>query len=178
MEAIMAFEFEFKKSNILDDVKIITPSIFSEKRGEIWTSYTTESVGSLLPDGLNFAHDKFSNSNQNVLRGIHGDSKSWKLVSCLHGEILQVVVDMRETSKTFLKWEKFHLGPDRSAILIPPGLGNAFLVLSETATYHYKLAYEGEYIDADDQFTVSWNDPRLNISWPIDDPIMSERDMK
>ena len=174
----MAFEFELKKSDIFDDVKIISPSIFSEKRGEIWTSYTTSSVGALLPKGLSFVHDKFSKSNQNVLRGIHGDSKSWKLVSCLHGEILQVVVDMRETSKTFLKWEKFYLGSDRSTILIPPGFGNAFLVLSETAIYHYKLAYDGKYIDADNQFTVSWNDPRLNISWPIDDPIISERDSK
>ena len=51
-----------------------------------------------------------------------------------------------------------------------------FLVQSETATYHYKLAYNNEYVDADNQFTVSWRDPRLNISWPIDNPILSTRD--
>ena len=61
-------------------------------------------------------------------------------------------------------------------VLIPPGLGNAFFVKSEFATYHYKLAYQGDYVDSEDQFTVAWDDPRINIDWPSKDPILSERD--
>lgn len=172
----MSFKFKIKKSDTLNDVVIISPSVYTENRGEIWTSYTKKDITPLLPSGYSFIHDKFSNSFKHVLRGIHGDCQTWKLVSCLHGEILQVVVDMRESSSTYLKWEKFQLGPDRTSILVPPGMGNAFLVQSETATYHYKLAYNNEYVDADNQFTVSWRDPRLNISWPIDNPILSTRD--
>ena len=75
---------------------------------------------------------------------------------------MQVVVDMRESSKTYLKWESFDLNEkNKSLILIPPGLGNAFYVKSEFAIYHYKLAYLGKYLDADEQFTVSWNDKDL-----------------
>lgn len=178
MGSIMAFQFSIHASEILNDVKIISPSVHRERRGEIWTSFTEENVGVLLPHGLQFKHDKFSHSFRNVLRGLHGDNKSWKLVSCINGEILQVVADMRATSSTYLKWEAFDLGPSKNSILIPPGMGNAFLVKSDVATYHYKLAYHGQYIDADDQFTVSWADPRLNITWPIENPILSERDAK
>ena len=90
---------------------------------------------------------------------------------------MQVVVDMRKTSETFLKWESFKIGDDnRLMILIPPNFGNAFFVLSEIATYHYKLAYEGKYFDVEDQFTIPWNDPRIGIRWPVDNPILSNRD--
>lgn len=175
----MAIEFSVTESAVLAGVKIIAPSVFEESRGSIWTSYSKDSLGSLLPEELSFKHDKFSQSNANVLRGIHGDHKSWKLVSCIHGQIKQVVVDMRASSKTYLKWESFDIGTDnRLMILIPPGMGNAFYVSSSSAIYHYKLAYPGDYIDVDEQFTVSWNDPRLDIKWPTNDPILSERDAR
>ena len=175
----MAIEFSVVESAILPGVKIVTPSVFEESRGVIWTSYGNDSLGELLPKGLFFKHDKFSQSHANVLRGIHGDHKSWKLVSCVFGDIRQVVVDMRTSSEAYLKSESFDLGDqNRSMILIPPGMGNAFYVSSSLAVYHYKLAYEGEYIDADQQFTVPWNDPRLKINWPSNNPILSERDAR
>jgi dTDP-4-dehydrorhamnose 3,5-epimerase len=175
----MPIEFNVTVSTKIKDLKIITPSAFEESRGSIWTSYSTDEIGALLPKDLFFKHDKFSVSKKNVLRGIHGDHKSWKLVSCVSGSILQVVVDMRENSETFLQWDGFDLGGDnRQMILIPPGLGNAFFVKSDQATYHYKLAYEGDYADADEQFTVRWDDPRVNVVWPTTDPILSERDRR
>ena len=61
-------------------------------------------------------------------------------------------------------------------ILLPPKMGNSFFVNSEMAIYHYKLAYEGEYLDAEDQFHLKWNDPSLGIEWPIEHPILSNRD--
>ena len=179
MEEFMAIEYSILDSSTINDIKIIKPSVFEEIRGSIWTSYTSSEIGSLLPSNLKFKHDKFSISKKNVLRGIHGDRKSWKLVSCVYGSIFQVVVDMRENSKTYLSWQSFELCDDnRELILIPPGLGNAFYVKSDYAAYHYKLAYIGAYADINDQFTVKWNDSRLNIQWPSDDPILSERDMK
>lgn len=173
----MSVDFKVVNSKILNDVKIIYPSSFYDERGCIWSSYHQDNLRTLLPDNTKFKHDKFSNSKFNILRGIHGDYKSWKLVSCISGSIMQVVVDMRESSKTYLKWESFDLNEkNKSLILIPPGLGNAFYVKSEFAIYHYKLAYLGKYLDADEQFTVSWNDKRLNITWPTNNPILSERD--
>jgi dTDP-4-dehydrorhamnose 3,5-epimerase len=175
----MSISFNITQSDVIPDVKVVTPSIFEESRGSIWTSYNSDSLDLLLPNDLTFKHDKFSQSKSNVLRGIHGDHKSWKLVSCIHGSIMQVVIDMRETSKTYLKWQCFDLGEsNKSMILIPPGLGNAFYVNSDSAIYHYKLAYPGAYIDAEQQFTVAWNDLRLNISWPTKNPILSERDAR
>lgn len=175
----MSIEFDITKSTRMPGVKIITPSTHNESRGSIWTSYSSSGLEALLPDQLRFKHDKFSISKKNVLRGIHGDGKSWKLVSCVTGSIFQVVVDMRENSETFLHWEAFDLGDNnRQMVLIPPGLGNAFYVKSDQATYHYKLAYDGHYADVDEQFTVSWNDPRIDIIWPVTDPILSERDMR
>ena len=175
----MTIDFAIEKSEYISGIRIITPSVYDESRGSIWTSYNSSQIGTLLPDGMIFKHDKFSSSKNNVLRGIHGDRKSWKLVSCVYGEIQQVVVDLRKDSSTFLKHESFNLGNnDHRMVLIPPGLGNAFYVKSETATYHYKLAYDGDYADTDEQFTVAWNDPRINIDWPTSDPILSERDRR
>lgn len=162
----------------LDGVKIITPSVFEEARGNIWTSYRARDLDALLPGGMTFTHDKFSHSNFNVLRGIHGDSKSYKLVTCVYGEIHQVVADLRPTSPTYRKFQRFVINrATPKLILIPPGMGNAYYVASGGgAVYHYKLAYEGDYFDVQDQFTVAWNDPGLNIDWPTRTPILSPRD--
>jgi dTDP-4-dehydrorhamnose 3,5-epimerase len=112
-----------------------------------------------------------------VLRGIHGDEQSWKLVTCVYGEIHQVVIDCREDSPTYLKWEKFIINKNNQlSILIPPNMGNSYFVTSEVSVYHYKLAYNGDYIDAEKQFTIKWNDPRLNIDWPNRHPILQDRD--
>jgi len=100
-------------------------------------------------------------------------------VTCVFGEIHQVVADMREGSKSYLKSQRFVINREnQKLILIPPGLGNAYYVSGDTAVYHYKLAYDGGYADADEQFTVAWNDPRLNIDWPCQDPILSARDAR
>jgi dTDP-4-dehydrorhamnose 3,5-epimerase len=131
----------------------------------------------LIPNELEFKHDKFALTFNRVLRGIHGDNKSWKLVTAVYGEIVQVVVDNRLESPTYQKWESFKInGSQPKLILLPPGVGNAFYVSSNEALYHYKLAYSGEYFDAEDQFTLKWNDPEIGIEWPDERPILSNRD--
>lgn len=172
----MAFEVNTYESKVLG-LKIFENSISSDLRGTIWTSFNSDNQSYQLPSDLIFKHDKFSFSKKNVLRGIHGDSKSWKLVTCVFGEIMQVVVDLRENSKMYKRYEIFKLDGDSPvSLLVPPGMGNAYLVKSNSAVYHYKLAYEGDYIDASEQFSVKWDDPSIKIEWPILDPILSERD--
>jgi dTDP-4-dehydrorhamnose 3,5-epimerase len=173
----MSFNFEIKESKKIEGIWTIRPSISKDLRGTIWTSFLKNEIESLLPQNLYFKHDKFSASKHNVLRGIHGDEKSWKLVTCICGEIEQVVVDCRKESTTYFNWEKFSISPDNQIlVLIPPCMGNAYYVASENAVYYYKLAYEGEYIDAGQQFSLKWNDNRINIDWPTNTPILSDRD--
>ncbi len=173
----MVFKPTIKSDVLLSEVKIIAPDIYREKRGSIWTSFSSEDYDGLVPQKFN--HDKFSISKRNVLRGIHGDHKSWKLVSCPYGDILAVIVDLRMDSPTYMQHSKYRLNAENNfQILIPPSFGNSFYVLSEEALYHYKFSYLGDYIDAEDQFTISWNDPRLGIEWPTNEPILSDRDAK
>lgn len=174
----MEFEFNVEISPLLKDILIITPNKNHDLRGDIWTSYTAEKFNTFLPKNLKFEHDKFSTSKENVLRGIHGDNKTWKLVTAVHGEILQVIVDLRKSSPTFKKWDAFTINSkDQKIILIPPYFGNAYYVKSDSAVYHYKLAYDGDYFDQDQQFSYMWNDPTISIDWPCKTPILSNRDM-
>lgn len=175
----MSFEFTISKSKQIDGVYIIKPNISSDLRGTIWTSFYKDTIEKLLPENLSFKHDKFSQSKYNVLRGIHGDYKSWKLVTSVFGEVHQYIIDLRKDSPTYLKWEKFIINQENQTLfLLPPMIGNAYYVSSEFAVYHYKYAYEGEYADVNEQFTHAWNDPLLNISWPTQKPVLSARDNK
>ncbi len=172
-------DFEIHKSKILKEVTFIRPDVFNDTRGSLYTTFLKDDIESLLPENMNFVHDKFAFSKRNVLRGIHGDFHSWKLITCVSGSIFQVIVDNRKDSKNYLKYDSIVIDSSSpSSVLIPPGFGNAFQVLSESAVYHYKLAYIGEYKDANEQFTLKWNDNRINISWPNNNPALSDRDSK
>jgi dTDP-4-dehydrorhamnose 3,5-epimerase len=108
---------------------------------------------------------------------MHGDNKSWKLTSCLYGEMYFVVVDNRVDSPNYLKWDSILLDDKtRKQVLTPPQFAIGFIALSDTTLLHYKWAYNGEYPDVDEQFTLKWNDPKINISWPIKNPLLSLRD--
>jgi dTDP-4-dehydrorhamnose 3,5-epimerase len=168
-------DFKVSDSSKIKGLKIIEPDFFEDHRGMLYTDYLKDFSLKVLD--LDFNHSKIAVSKKDVLRGIHGDHKSYKLVSCLYGEVFQVAVDLRKDSPTYLANQSFDLTPNKpKLILLPPGIGNAFLVLSNHAVYSYKLSYEGSYIDADDQFTCHWADPTLNIQWPINEPILSKRD--
>lgn len=175
----MSINFSIKESEKVKGVWIIRPSISKDLRGTIWTSFLKNEIEPLLPKNLHFKHDKFSESRNNVLRGIHGDEKSWKLVTCVYGEIHQFFIDCRKGSKTYFKWDKVIINSDNQVyVLLPPDFGNAYCVTSKQAVYHYKFAYDGEYLDEEDQFNIRWDDPRINIDWLIKNPILSVRDQK
>jgi len=155
----------------IHDVKIFNPDVFTDYRGDLWTLWK-EGEGE-----LKFNHDKVSTSRKHVLRGIHGDFKSWKLVTCLYGDLYFVMVDNRPESPTYMEWISTILDSKRRMqILLPPGVGNGFAVLSDESVFHYKWSYPGDYPDVNEQFTIKWNDPKLNIDWPIDNPILQPRD--
>ena len=158
---------------IFPEIKIYTPDVFTDFRGDLWTLWKQDG----FEPKLNFNHDKVSISRKHTLRGLHGDAKSWKLVTCLAGEIYLVVVDNRPQSPNYLKWDSVMLtSKNRKSVLIPPMFVNGHLILSDEATFFYKWSYPGSYPDVEDQFTLLWNDHRIGIDWPISNPIMSKRD--
>tara|TARA_R100001377_G_C3144023_1_gene93765 strand:- start:176 stop:658 length:483 start_codon:yes stop_codon:yes gene_type:complete len=158
---------------MIKDINIFEPDVFTDFRGDLWTTWKKDE----FPYDIQFNHDKVSTSKKNVLRGIHGDFKSHKLITCLYGELFFVIMDNRKESDTYLKCQSMILDDKkRKQVLIPPGVGNGFLVLSEYSVFSYKWAYDGKYPDVEDQFTIKWNDKRLDIDWPIDNPILQRRD--
>ena len=171
---------KYKFSKKLEEVAIIQPDIFYDYRGEYVETWNVENYkvfDHLVNDSnkIEFKQDDISTSVKHTLRGLHGDDKTWKLVSCIYGSLLQVVVDMRESSDTYLEYDMFSINDkNRNQILIPPGFANGHLVMSDFGIFNYKQSTL--YTGASTQFTVKWNDPKLNIPWPIDNPILSSRD--
>ena len=154
------------------EIKIVKNSAFADHRGLYWTTWKK----GLFPK-IKFIHDKFSISEKNTLRGLHCDFKTWKMISCIYGKVFFVAVDMRKKSSTYLKHKQWILNYKNPVlILIPPYFANAHLCLSRECIFHYKLSYKGKYTDTKKQQSYRWNDPKLNIKWPIKRPILSKRD--
>ena len=159
---------------IFKDIKIVKNKNFKDTRGFLWTTWKKGDFKK-----IKFNHDKFSISKKNVLRVFHCDFKSWKMISCVYGKFLLIVIDMRMSSKNYLKHKKWILDyKSPKSILIPPYYANAHLCLTDLCIFHYKWSYKGKYIDAKDQKSYQWNDPKFKIRWPIKKPILSLRDKK
>jgi dTDP-4-dehydrorhamnose 3,5-epimerase len=156
----------------LKDVPLIEPDIFYDHRGEYVETFNSEYY-KVFGD-IEWKQDSFSTSVKNTLRGLHGDSKTWKLIQCLKGSIILAVVDMRENSSTYLKHDLFYLNEkNRHQVLVPPMFANGHYVI-EDCIFSYKQSTL--YTGAQNQFTVRWDDPELNIFWPNQSPILSSRD--
>ena len=162
------------KTTTLDGVLLVKPpTVFEDFRGTYIETYNERLYREAGID-VEFVQDDISTSAKNVLRGIHGDQETWKLVSCLYGNFYLVVVDCDESSKDFAKWEAFSLSDKNNLqVLIPPKYGNGHVVLSDQAIFHYK---QSSYYDRAGQFTYSWNDPKFDIWWPVKTPMVSRRD--
>ncbi len=156
----------------MKDLKVFSSSIFKDHRGYLWTSWKKKKIK------LTFNHDKFSISKKNTLRGLHGDKKTWKLVSCVFGKVFFVVVNNIKNSKFYLRKKTFILDhKNNKQVLIPPNYANGFLCLSDHCVFHYKLSYKGRYFDVKNQQVLKWNDKRLKIKWPkTKNLILSKRD--
>ncbi len=158
---------------MMKKIKIISGTAFKDKRGLLWTSWKKNSK-----QRLKFNHDKFSMSKKKVLRGLHYDSKTWKLISCVYGKVFFVAVDCRKNSKNYLKTFSMILNGNKNVqVLVPPYFANGHLCLSKDCVFHYKLSYKGKYSDVKNQQNLKWDDIRLKINWPIKkNLIMSKRD--
>jgi dTDP-4-dehydrorhamnose 3,5-epimerase len=163
---------EVKKTD-LEGVLLIKPEVFEDYRGQYVEIYN-DAIYVEKGIDFKFIQDDISVSSRHVLRGIHGDRETWKLISCLHGTFYFVVVNCDDVSPDFGRWQAFTLSEkNRHQILVPPHYGNAHLVMSDEAIFHYK---QTTYYDPSKQFTFKWNEPRFNIWWPIKNPILSARD--
>ncbi len=164
----------------LKNVLLFSPYIFEDNRGFYVEIYNKKEYSKIIEEqigeNVEFLTDCISVSYKNVLRGIHGDAKTWKLISCLEGEIYLVVVNCDKESEDFGKWESFFLSEkNRNQVLVPAKYGNAHLVISDRAIFHYK---QSSYYDPENlkQFTYRYDNPLFNISYPIKNPILSKRD--
>lgn len=161
------------KTKLTGVLSIAPASKFEDHRGTNLEIYNME-IYSSAGINLEFIQDNLSVSQYNVLRGIHGDRKTWKLISCLSGSIYLIVVNNDINSKQYREWVSFELSDKNcQQILIPPNFGNGHLVLSSSAIFHYKQTTN---YDKNSQFTIYWDDPEYNFWWPNANPITSLRD--
>jgi len=162
----------------ISDVILVEPRSFSDNRGFFFESFK-ESV--FISNGINtkFVQDNFSHSIYGVLRGLHyqkNPKAQAKLVTALRGKIFDVAVDIRKDSPTYGKWVSEILSEDNHKLLyIPEGFAHGFCVLSKDADVLYKV--NNEY-SPENERGIIWNDSELNITWPIDNPILQEKDSK
>jgi len=172
----MRFEIHVENSTILPEIKLFSPSVGKDKRGEIWTIWEKENI---LPSNLSFNLCKFTKSTKGVLRGLHGCYDTWKYMSVPYGKVFFAAVDIRKDSPNFLKYQTYILSEDNHCgVLVPPGFANGHLCLSDSCVYHYMMSYDCDYIEPHEQVVIKWSDNRLNIPWPTTKPILSERDKK
>ena len=160
----------------IPDVKIVKPKVYGDERGFFLETFEQKRYQEMLGISLNFVQDNHSQSQKNVLRGLHfqKENPQGKLVRVVRGEVFDVAVDIRKDSSTYGKWVGVILSEDnKSQLWIPPGLAHGFLVMSDIADFEYKCT---NYYDPNSERCLLWNDPTVNINWPISTPILSEKD--
>ena len=160
------------------DAKIIQPRVFGDERGFFLETFEANRYKKALNIDLDFVQDNHSRSSKGVLRGLHFQTNNpqGKLVRCVRGEVFDVAVDIRKDSPTFGQWAGVFLSEEnKTQFWIPPGLAHGFVVLSEIADFEYKCT---DYYTPGAEGCLMWNDPIINIDWPINfEPILSEKDL-
>lgn len=169
---------KFIRSTI-SDVILIQPTIFGDHRGffmETWQHKTFAENGI----NCNFVQDNHSKSTQGILRGLHYqmEQTQGKLVRVVAGAVFDVAVDMRRSSPNFGQWVGYELSADnRNMLWVPPGFAHGFYVMSDSAEFIYKCT---DYYAPEHEQSLLWNDPEIDIDWPLVDgkaPILSAKDM-
>lgn len=167
--------FEFKRLEIPETVLIQT-KVFEDDRGFFLEIYKKDEMENFGIKG-DFVQDNHSRSKRGVLRGLHFQKEPYaqaKIVRCIRGEIYDVVVDLRRNSQTFSRYLGLVLSEEnRHQLYVPRGCAHGFLALSEVAEVVYKV--DNVYSPKSEGGLI-WNDPDVDVTWPIDDLIISERD--
>lgn len=162
---------------IIPDVILIEPKVFADERGFVLESYQKQRFTAAgIP--FDFVQDNHSKSQQGVLRGLHYQIQQaqGKLVRVIAGEVFDVAVDIRKSSPTFGKWVGEFLSADNKKMLwVPAGFAHGFYVISPSAEVQYKTT---DYYAPQWERTIAWNDPAINIAWPLHDrlPTLSPKD--
>ncbi|PLX67021.1 MAG: dTDP-4-dehydrorhamnose 3,5-epimerase [Denitrovibrio sp.] len=168
--------FNFNHTEIYD-VQIIEPKVFYDARGFFMETYKKSDFQKAGID-FNFVQDNFSQSTKGVLRGLHYQANpkaQGKLVKCVKGTIFDVAVDIRKDSKTFSKWVGYELSDQNNQMLwIPPGFAHGFLTMSDFAEIIYKVS--GSEYSQQHEKSIIWNDPDININWPLIDVSLADKD--
>lgn len=169
--------FSFKLLSI-PEVILIEPKVFPDDRGYFLETFkSSDFLSNNIPN--KFVQDNLSFSRKNVIRGMHFQKKpkeQGKLVSVIKGRVIDVAVDIRKESPTFMKWIAVELNDSQNAMMyIPAGFAHGFLSLTEEVYFLYKCTNEYDQI-ADSG--IRWNDPDIGIAWPINNPVVSEKDQR
>ncbi|CAI0691174.1 dTDP-4-dehydrorhamnose 3,5-epimerase [Serratia entomophila] len=160
----------------IDGVKIIQPKVFGDARGFFLETFEKRRYQEMLGIDLDFVQDNHSRSSRGVLRGLHFQkvNPQGKLVRVVRGEVFDVAVDIRPGSPTYGAWEGVILSEEnKTQFWVPPGLAHGFVVLSDLADFEYKCT---DYYNPAQEGCLLWNDPQVDIEWPIDNPLLSEKD--
>lgn len=161
----------------LQGLKLIEPDVFGDKRGYFLETYSKRRYSEFGID-CEFVQDNRSFSAAvNTIRGIHFQRAPYaqaKLITCTMGEIMDIAVDLRHESPTYLKWRSFILSAEnKHQLFIPKGFGHTFITLCDNCMVEYKA---DEYYNPQSEAGICWNDPILNIEWGTDSPILSAKD--
>ena len=162
----------------LADVLVLEPKVFPDARGHFLETYNRRALREAAGVDAEFVQDNQSFSVRGVLRGLHYQIRQaqGKLVQVLAGEIYDVVVDLRRSSSTFGRWTAVELSAASHRMLwVPKGFAHGFLVRSERALVQYKVT---DYYAPEHERTLLWNDPQLGIRWPIDAPLLNDKDRR
>lgn len=161
----------------IPDVMVIEPQVFGDDRGFFFESFNERRFAELTGVTARFVQDNHSKSARHVLRGLHYQIQQpqGKLVRVTAGEVFDVAVDLRSSSPTFGQWVGEMLSADnKKQLWIPEGFAHGFLVLSDTAEFLYKTT---DYYAPEHERCVIWNDPTLDIAWPMmGEPLLSGKD--
>lgn len=163
-------------NTILDGVVIIEPKVFGDERGFFLETFQEQRYREMAGIDLPFVQDNHSRSSKGVLRGLHFQKTKpqGKLVRVVTGEVYDVAVDINPNSSTYGKYAGVILSEkNKRQFWVPPGYAHGFLVLSDTADFEYKCT---DYYDPADEGGVLWNDPDINIPWPLRDVSLSAKD--
>ena len=159
----------------IPDVILVEVTKFGDHRGFFMETYHAEKF-SAAGISATFIQDNHASSQKNILRGLHYQLKfpQGKLIRCIQGEILDIVVDIRRSSSTFGEWVGEILSSENAKQLyVPPGFAHGYVVRSEQAEVEYKCT---ELYHPEDEYGILWNDPEIDIEWGIESPILSEKD--
>ena len=157
----------------LDGLVLIEPLVHGDERGFLVETFRENALAELGIED-EFVQDNHSRSSGRVLRGVHMQRGQAKLVRCPRGRVWDVAVDLRPGSPTYKRWEGHELDDERHRqLFIPSGFGHGFCLLSDKADVIYRLS---SYYDPELETGVAWDDPEIGIEWPINDPVLSERD--